>query len=47
MEVSFELWIHRGLLGPYYLYIVKFSIRPRAVALFFKFVYAILSKFHA
>ena len=25
MEFSFELWIHGGLLGPYYLYIVKFT----------------------
>ena len=24
MEFLFELWIHRGLLGPYYAYMVEF-----------------------
>ena len=27
MEFLFELWIHRGLLGPYYAYMVDFRSR--------------------
>ena len=32
MEFLFELWIHRGLFGPYYAYVVEFSSRQRSAA---------------
>ena len=48
MEFLFELWIHRGLLGPYYAYMVEFSkpVDARRLVLV-NFVQAISSKFHA
>ena len=47
MEFLFELWIHGGLPGPYYAYMVEFQpvdARPLHPV---NFGQAILSKFHA
>ena len=32
MEFLFERWIHRGLLSPYYAYMVEFPTRRRSAA---------------
>ena len=47
MEFLFELWIHRGVLGPYYAYMVEFQPVDARRLVRVNFVQAILSKFHA
>ena len=32
MEFLFELWIHRGLRGPYHAYMVEYLTRRRSAA---------------